>query len=94
MAKGILKEASDFPSAVGHNVHEIRSIKFAADTKPPCSQSENSNFNEMRKLEEMKPIYYSLSYWTLRFDDLEKNQEYLNWQREEVNTSAKYLLIA
>ena len=37
---------------------------------------------------------YKLSYWTLRLNDIATNEEYLNCQRQEVQTNAKYMLIA
>jgi len=38
----------------------------------------------MRKIEERKLESHTLSYWTLRFNDPDTNQEYLEGQREEV----------
>ena len=82
MVRGILKVASAFPEE-GHNEHEIRRIQFAADTNLQRSYSDGK-FLESRKLEEM--LHYKLSYWTLRINDSERNQEYLTFQRKEVFT--------
>ena len=42
----------------------------------------------------MKPLRYSLSYWTLRLNDPLMNEKYLKCQRKEVLKQTKYLLIA
>ena len=41
----------------------------------------------------MQPVNYKLSYWTLRFNDNAANEEFLDQQRQEIQTNAKYMLV-
>lgn len=83
MVRGILKMASNVPEE-GRNQHEARSISFALGTKKQPRRASNYTFVRKRKLEEKKPLSYSLSYYTLRFNDPDTNQKYLKRQRKDV----------
>ena len=92
MAKGILKAARNFDVEV-FDEEGARRVQWAAGTLSPRSLKYR-NFEKKKKLEEVQPMSYKLSYWTLRFNENATNEEYLVCQREDVETHAKYLLIA
>ena len=84
MAKPILKVATNFATRLEEEA-ETRSVHFVDGTKPPPSDTlQAKKFAEKRKLEQMKPVQFKLSYWTLRYDDSTKNQKYLKRQRKQV----------
>ena len=84
MATGILKVARNFENKLEEEA-ERRSVRFVDGTKPPPLETlQAKKFAEKRKLEQMKPVQFKVSYWTLRYDDSAKNQKYLRRQRKQV----------
>ena len=93
MVNGILKAPRDFKKVKDVDEEGKKVVQFTTGTLSPRSLK-NRKFEKLKKLEEVKPVNYKLSYCTLRLNDNAANEEYLDCQRQEVKINAKYMLIA